>query len=261
VDGLLQSGRVQSEPSETPRWTITPCPVSIACCRVAYGPQITVSPLVLTWSVAYFKQTLYRCGELWPSIGLGSFGSRLHLNYNAISDTAKISPCVPSPCVQNAIFSFLVIHIIPRRQIFVAVDNPSLIPSVFCLKTSSYLWNSVGAPDDVSHAQNMQRNSCQCFLTCTNFQMGSKWPKFSGIVVPARAMQYSTKAPSSFRSLMLNSHCSCHGRLPFSTPWHLIRHCVTQTQSFHGSPWHQLWIPVHRHVWNMSSPSKLSTWT
>jgi len=38
-------------------------------------------------------------------------------------------------------------------------------------------------------------------LSCTNFETGSKLPEFSGIVVSARANLYSTKAPSSFRSL------------------------------------------------------------
>jgi hypothetical protein len=85
-------------------------------------------------------------------------------------------------------------------------------------------------------------------LTCTTFETGSKLPEFSGIVVRARANQYSTKAQSSFRSLMLNSGCSCHGRRPFSVPYHLPRHCFTHTQSFHPSPRHQLWHPVHRHI-------------
>jgi hypothetical protein len=56
------------------------------------------------------------------------------------------------------------------------------------------------------------------FLTCTKFKMGYKFPKFSGIMLNARANQYSTKAPSLFRSLILNSRCSCHGRHPFSVP-------------------------------------------
>jgi len=56
------------------------------------------------------------------------------------------------------------------------------------------------------------------FLTCTNFETGFKLPEFSGIVVSARAIQYSTKAPSSFRSLILKSRCSCHGRWRFSAP-------------------------------------------
>jgi len=53
------------------------------------------------------------------------------------------------------------------------------------------------------------------FLTCTNFTTGFTLPEFSLIVVSARANQYSTKAPSSLQSLILNSRCSCHGTRPF----------------------------------------------
>ena len=55
-------------------------------------------------------------------------------------------------------------------------------------------------------------------FTGTNFETRSKLPEFSGIVVSSRANQYSTKAPSSCSSLILNSRCSCHGRRPFSAP-------------------------------------------
>jgi hypothetical protein len=97
------------------------------------------------------------------------------------------------------------------------------------------------------------------FLTCTNFETGSKLPDSSDIVVSARANQYSTKAPSSFRSLILNSPCSCHGRNPFSAPQHLPGCCFTHTQSFRQFPPCQLWLPVHRHIRDMRSPSTPST--
>jgi len=76
----------------------------------------------------------------------------------AMGDAAKISPRVPSTCAQNAILSLLIIHIIPSRQMYVAIDNPLLVPSISCLSTSSYLWNYVRAADDVSHAENLQSN-------------------------------------------------------------------------------------------------------
>jgi len=98
-------------------------------------------------------------------------------------------------------------------------------------------------------------------LICRNSETGSKLPKFSDIVVSARANQYSTKAPSSFLSLILNSHCSCQGRHPSSTPYHLPGRCFTCIQSFRQSPPRQLWLPVHRHIWDMHSPSKPSPWT
>jgi hypothetical protein len=132
---------------------------------------------------------------------MGSLGTRLHRDCNAVGDAAKISPrvpstcaqnailslliirdCkamgdaakisprVPSTCAQNAILSLLIIHIIPSRQIYVAIDNPSLVPSVSCLSTSSYLWNYVRAADDVSHAENLQSNGCRCFSHLYKFR-------------------------------------------------------------------------------------------
>ena len=95
--------------------------------------------------------------------------------------------------------------------------------------------HSLLSPSPVSLLGALSRNTCTqqtmtptlktcqatasgAFLTCTNFETESKLHKFSGIVVSARANQYSTKAPSSFWSLILNGHCCCHGRRPFSAP-------------------------------------------
>jgi hypothetical protein len=78
---------------------------------------------------------------------------------------AKISPCVPSTCAQNAILSLLIINIIPSRQIYEAIDNPSLVPSVSCCTTSRYLWNYVRAANDVSHGENLQATAAGVFLT------------------------------------------------------------------------------------------------
>jgi hypothetical protein len=88
----------------------------------------------------------------------------------AMGDAAKISPCVPSTCAQNAIHSFLIMHIIPSRKMYVAIDNPSFVPSVSCLTTSRYLWNDVRAADNISHAENLQSNGCRCFSHLDKFQ-------------------------------------------------------------------------------------------
>jgi len=56
------------------------------------------------------------------------------------------------------------------------------------------------------------------FLTGTDFETGSKLHEFSGIVMRARADQYPMKAPSSFRSLILDRRHRCHGSLPISAP-------------------------------------------
>jgi hypothetical protein len=100
---------------------------------------------------------------------------------NAMGDAAKISPHVASTCAQNAIRSLLIIHIIPSRQIYVAFDNPSLVPSVSSRTTRSYLCNYVRAADDVSHAENLQSNGCQCFC---------HWYKFRDRIQVTRVFQY-----------------------------------------------------------------------
>ena len=64
--------------------------------RVAYRPPIALSPFLLALSVFYCKPTLWRCGQLWRYIGMGSLGTRSHRNCNAMGDAAKISPRVRS---------------------------------------------------------------------------------------------------------------------------------------------------------------------
>ena len=87
-----------------------------------------------------------------------------------MGDAAKISPRVPSTCAQNAILSLLIIHIIPSRQMYVPIDNPLFVLSVSCLTTSSYLWNEERTADNISHAENLQRNSCGCFSHLYKFR-------------------------------------------------------------------------------------------
>jgi hypothetical protein len=87
-----------------------------------------------------------------------------------MGDFAKISPHVCSTGAQNEILSVLIIHIVPSRQMYVANDNPSLVLSVSWLTTISYLWNFVHATDDVSHAENLKRNSWRCLSPLYKFR-------------------------------------------------------------------------------------------
>jgi hypothetical protein len=134
---------------------------------------------------------------------MGSWGSRLHRDCNTMGDAAKssprvpstcvqnailslriirdckamddagnISPRIPSTCAQNAILSLLIMHIIQRRQIYVAIENPSFVPSVSCLTSSSSLWNDVRAADNISHGENLQSNGCRCFSHMYKFRDG-----------------------------------------------------------------------------------------
>jgi len=80
-----------------------------------------------------------------------------------MGDVAKISPHVASTCTQNAIVSLLNIHIIQSRQIYVAIDNPLIVPSISCPISCSDLWNYARAAADVSHADHWPRNGWRCF--------------------------------------------------------------------------------------------------
>jgi hypothetical protein len=72
-----------------------------------------------------------------------------------MGDVAEVSPSVPSTCAHHASLSARTIHISPSRQIYVAIGNPSLLLSISCLTTSSYLSNYMRAADDVSHTENI----------------------------------------------------------------------------------------------------------
>jgi len=69
--------------------------INTSCC-FAYCPPISVLPFLLALSVSYFKQKLWRCGRLWPYVGMGSSGTRLHWDCNAMGDAARMSPRIPS---------------------------------------------------------------------------------------------------------------------------------------------------------------------
>jgi len=67
-----------------------------------------------------------------------------------MGDAAKTSPRAPSSSAQNAILSLLIIHIIPSRQIYVAMDDPLLVPSISCHTTISEMYFSQWKPPEVS---------------------------------------------------------------------------------------------------------------
>jgi len=131
-----------------------------SCCLSPSNHCFNITP---TLSVSHCKWRVWHSGQLWPYVGMGSLGTRLHWEWNAMGDVAKVSPRIPSTSAQNTFLCSIIIHIIPSCQIYVAIDNPSLIPSIFCLTTNSYLWNYVRGADDVSHPENFQITSCWCF--------------------------------------------------------------------------------------------------
>ena len=70
-------------------------PGSNSRCQAACTLLIAVSPFVLHLSVSNFKNRIWHCGQLWPYIGIGSLGTSLHWDCNAMGYKAKISP--PDP--------------------------------------------------------------------------------------------------------------------------------------------------------------------
>ena len=96
----------------------------------------------------------------------------LHQDRNALADVVKISPHIPSTGTQNAILSLIIIHVISSSQIYVAIDNPSLLRSVSCFTTSRFLWHCVRAAEYVSHAANLRRKRCQWLFHFSRFRDG-----------------------------------------------------------------------------------------
>jgi hypothetical protein len=130
--------------------------------RIVYRPPLAVWPSLRVHSVFCFERSLWHCGQLWPYVRMWLLGTCLQWNCNAMGDTAKIPLHILSICTQNAMLSLPNIHIIPSCQTYVAIDNPSLVPFVFCVTTWSYLWNYVCAANNVSHADDWQSNGCRC---------------------------------------------------------------------------------------------------
>jgi len=70
--------------------------------RHQYHSSHCISPCDCSFTVSsrsaslLLKWTLWRCGQLWPYVGIGSLGTLLHRDCNAMRDAAKISPHVPS---------------------------------------------------------------------------------------------------------------------------------------------------------------------
>jgi hypothetical protein len=162
AEWLRQSGHALSQPSETPRWRITPRSTSIQ--RVAL--YIALRSLfhclfAFCWSPILNDDSgiVANCDNtsewvLWVRVYIGIAMRWVKLR---ISLLAFLLPA------RKMQFSLLIIHIIPSRQIYVAIDNPSFIPSVSGLTTSTYLWNYLRAADNISHAENLQSNGYWCF--------------------------------------------------------------------------------------------------
>jgi len=145
-------------------------PSANALRHVAYCAPIAMSPFLPMLSICYIEPTHLHCGQLWPYVCMSSLATRLYRDCNGMGYAENISPHVPSTCVQNAVSSWLIILIIPSRPIQVAIDNPSLVPSVCCVTTWRYHWNYLRTADDGSHEENLQSNGCGYFSNVNKFQ-------------------------------------------------------------------------------------------
>ena len=161
AERLHQSARALSEPSEEPRWWITPHLVSI--------PGGALHIALQTLFHRFFSHC--RSPNLHQPSGIGANCDQMsewvhwvhmHLDCIAMGDVAIISPPVPSTCAQHAFPSLLIIHIIPSLQIYVAIDNPLFVLSISCLTSSGDLWKYVREADDISDAEKLQSNACRC---------------------------------------------------------------------------------------------------
>jgi len=109
-------------------------------------PSTSAQNALLSWQIIQDYMAMGDAAQISPRVPStcaqnAILTSLIIRDCKAMGDAAKISPRDPSTCAQNAIHSLLNIHIIPSRQIYVTIDNPSLVLSVTCLSTSSNLWN------------------------------------------------------------------------------------------------------------------------
>jgi hypothetical protein len=161
AEWLNQSGHGPSERSETSCWRHTPRPASIPCIALHIAIPWLLHCCFSLCQYSILDEHSGFDGQLSAYIGMGSLGMLFHHDCNVMGDAAITSPRVPSICTQNAILSVLMIPIIPSRQIYVAIDNPSLVLSLSSLTSSSSPWNYMCAANNVSHAENLQSNCCR----------------------------------------------------------------------------------------------------
>jgi hypothetical protein len=149
---------------------------------------------------------------------MGLLGTRLHEDYTAMGNLAKISHRVPSTCAQHAIVSLILIHSIQVGRSRWLLKNHHLFrpsPVLLQVAISGTTYPQLTLFPNLITCNSTAASDC---LTCKNFYTGSKFPMSSNIVVRVRANEYSTNASPSIWSVSLNCTCSCHGRRLISVP-------------------------------------------
>jgi len=118
TEWICQSRRAPSEASETPRGRMTPCAGSIPRIALHKALQSLFQSFFSLRQSPILNEQCGGEGQLWPYVAMGSLGTRLNRDCNAMGDgSEKTTPPFPSTCAQNAIIPLLIIHLIPSRQI------------------------------------------------------------------------------------------------------------------------------------------------
>jgi hypothetical protein len=169
AERLHQSGRAPSEPSETQSWRMPLRPASIR--RVAlYGALQSLIHCLFAFCRSPIVNN--HCGVVANCDNTSEWVHWVRACIGIAMQwvTLRISLHVFLLAVRKMQFSLLIIHIIPSRQIYVAIGNPLLVPSISYLTNSSYLWNYVCAANNNSHAENLQSNGCRCLSHLDKFR-------------------------------------------------------------------------------------------
>lgn len=132
AEWLCQSGCAPSEPFETSRWGMTVCSPSRPHIVLYSTLRLLVHHSFLFCQSSVWNHHSGGCAIGDHTSGWVQLGRRSHQSWNVMGDTAKISHRIPSTCTQHAILSLLIIHIIPRCQIYAAIDKSLRVPSVSC---------------------------------------------------------------------------------------------------------------------------------
>ena len=138
-----------------------PCIYRTLC--VANRTPLTICPCFRILSVSNLKHTLW-CWR--PTVTVCWNGFIVHILASWVQwarwrcENLSLCSFHRRPC---AFVSSLIIEIIPSSHIYRAINHPSLVPTVSCLTPSWIIWYYVCAADDVSHAEHLQSECCQCF--------------------------------------------------------------------------------------------------
>jgi len=215
---LHHRGHTPSDPSETPQWWFTHCLAWIPCIIFHINRQLHIHCMFLLCWVQYLNvhsSIVANCDHmlewingvpacigitmqlvtLWkPHLVFVLPVSKLHFALYLLSRSLEVT---------RSMWLLTIHHLFHLSAVWTVVA----ISGITCVLLMMFLL-----------LKTCKVIAAGTFLTFTQFETESKWPEFRGIVVNAWSNQYSTKASFSFRSLIVSSCCSSHGRRPCRVP-------------------------------------------